>query len=149
MIAKILFVVIAFAAVGIVALVLVQQSKGDTGSAFGGGGGSQTMFGSRGAANFLSRLTSILVAVFFTASIGLAYFYTQQNGAGGYEATPVEQESSVLDSLESLNTEVPTVPETTSPDTTAPIESTETEVPQIETIAPNSTDAVPAVPKSN
>ena len=142
MIAKILFVIIAFAAVGIVALVLVQQSKGDTGSAFGGGGGSQTLFGSRGSANFLSRLTSILVAVFFLSSIGLAYFYTQQNGGASYETTPVEEESSVLDSLENLNSDVPSVPETITPD--VPADSTPG--PQVEELEPNSS-SVPAVPE--
>ena len=142
MIAKVLFVIITFAAVGIVALVLVQQSKGDAGSAFGGGGGSQSLFGSRGSANFLSRLTSILVTVFFVASIGLAYFYTQLNQPS-YADDPVQQEGSVLDSLENLDSEVPAVPETAIPD-----ESTQTEVPEIESIDPNSS-TVPAVPESN
>jgi len=58
--------------------VLMQQSKGDAGSAFGGGG-SQSMFGSRGSANFLSRATSTLVAVFFLGSLALAFFYSKQN----------------------------------------------------------------------
>ncbi len=148
MIAKILFVVIAFSAVAIVALVLIQQSKGDAGSAFGGGGGSQSMFGSRGSANFLSRLTSVLVAVFFLSSIGLAYFYTQQGN--GYTTTPVEQEESVLDSLENLDTEVPAVPDTSVP--SVPDQSTQTEVPKAELLEPNapaSGDEVPAVPNSN
>lgn len=142
MIAKVLFVIITFAAIGIVALVLVQQSKGDTGSAFGGGGGSQSVFGSRGSANFLSRLTSILVTVFFIASIGLAYYYTQLNNVG-YADDPVQQESSVLDSLENLDSEVPAVPDAATPD-----DSTQTEVPEIESIDPNS-NTVPAVPESN
>lgn len=141
MIAKVLFVVITFAAIGIVALVLVQQSKGDTGSAFGGGGGSQSLFGSRGSANFLSRLTSILVTVFFVASIGLAYFYTQQSG--GYDNDAIPQERSVLDSLESLDSDVPAVPESAIPS-----ESTETEVPQAESLD-SSSEAIPAVPQSN
>lgn len=148
MIAKILFVVIAFSAVAIVALVLIQQSKGDTGSAFGGGGGSQSMFGSRGAANFLSRMTSVLVTIFFVSSIGLAYYYTQQGN--GYTNAPVEQEESVLDSLENLNTEVPAVPDTSVP--AVPGQSTQTDVPKVEPLEPNApaSDAeVPAVPNSN
>lgn len=146
MIAKILFVVIAFSAVGIVALVLIQQSKGDAGSAFGGGGGSQSVFGSRGSANFLSRLTSVLVLVFFTASIGLAYYYTQLNS--GYSNNPIEQEESVLDSLQNLDSEVPTAPGASVP--VVP-ESTQTEVPKIESIEPNAPASeleVPAVPES-
>lgn len=143
MIAKILFVVIAFSAVGIVALVLIQQGKGDAGSAFGGGGGSQSVFGSRGSANFLSRLTSVMVFVFFTASIGLAYNYTKTNAA--YSDTPVEQEQSVLDSLQNLDSEVPAAPG-------AAEQSTQTEVPKVESIEPNAPASeleVPAVPNSN
>jgi preprotein translocase subunit SecG len=64
-------------AVAIIALVLLQQGKGaDMGAAFGGGS-SQTLFGSRGSANFLSRVTAGLATVFFITSLGLAYLYSQ------------------------------------------------------------------------
>lgn len=60
MIINLLLVVHIIAAVVIIALVLLQQGKGaDAGAAFGGG--SQTVFGARGSANFLSRTTAILV----------------------------------------------------------------------------------------
>jgi preprotein translocase subunit SecG len=60
-------------AVGLVALVLLQQGKGaDMGAAFGSGA-SATLFGSRGTANFLSRGTAILAAVFFATNLALAY----------------------------------------------------------------------------
>ena len=139
MIAKILFVVIAFAAVGIVALVLIQQSKGDTGSAFGGGG-SQSLFGSRGSANFLSRLTSVFVAVFFSASIGLAYVYSKQTG--DYSNTPVEQEESVLNALDSLNSEVPTAPDAS----VVPSNEPNLDVPAAPDAAQQSEFEVPTVP---
>ena len=62
-------------AVSLVALVLLQQGKGaDMGAAFGGGG-SQTLFGSRGSANFLTRLTAGLATTFFCTSMFLAYQY--------------------------------------------------------------------------
>ena len=77
-IVTILLIVNVFAAIGIIALVLMQQSKGDMGSAFGGGG-SQSMFGSRGSANFLTRATSTLVTVFFISSLALAYTYAKRN----------------------------------------------------------------------
>jgi len=48
------------------------------GSAFGGGG-SQSMFGSRGSSNFLSKSTSLMCAVFFISSISLAYVYAKRN----------------------------------------------------------------------
>ena len=66
------------AAVAIVALVLLQQGKGaDAGAAFGAGG-SGTVFGSRGAASFLTRTTAVLALVFFITSLGLAWIASQQ-----------------------------------------------------------------------
>lgn len=60
-----------FAAVFIVALVLIQQGKGATMGAAFGSGASQTVFGSRGSGSFMFRLTIGLAAVFFITSIGL------------------------------------------------------------------------------
>lgn len=60
-------------ALGIVGLVLMQHGKGaDMGAAFGSGA-SGSLFGATGAANFLSRTTAILAAVFFVTSLLLAY----------------------------------------------------------------------------
>jgi preprotein translocase subunit SecG len=60
-------------AVAIIALIMLQHGKGaDAGAAFGSGA-SATVFGARGAANFLSRSTAVLAVVFFTNSLGLAY----------------------------------------------------------------------------
>ncbi len=81
MLANILLVLHLLVAVAIVILVLLQQGKGsDMGAAFGGGS-SQSLFGARGSANFLSRATSLLVAFFFLSSMTLAYLYTHQSGA--------------------------------------------------------------------
>jgi len=64
--------------VSILVLVLLQQGKGaDAGAAFGGGGSSQSLFGSRGSATFLSRVTAALAIIFFATSLGLAYLYTE------------------------------------------------------------------------
>ena len=66
------------AALAIIALVLLQQGKGaDAGAAFGAGG-SGTVFGSRGAASFLTRTTAALAVVFFLTSLGLAWISSQQ-----------------------------------------------------------------------
>jgi len=74
--ANILLAVHVLAAIAIVALVLLQQGKGaDMGAAFGGGGGSQTVFGAQGSANFLSRMTALLATIFFFTSLSLAYIY--------------------------------------------------------------------------
>lgn len=61
------------AAVGVIGLVLVQHGKGaDMGAAFGSGA-SGSLFGATGSANFLSRTTAVLAAVFFVTSLTLAY----------------------------------------------------------------------------
>jgi preprotein translocase subunit SecG len=63
-------------AAGICGFVLLQHGKGaDMGAAFGSGA-SGTVFGAAGSANFLSRTTAILAAVFFVTSLGLTWFAT-------------------------------------------------------------------------
>jgi preprotein translocase subunit SecG len=63
-------------AAGICGFVLLQHGKGaDMGAAFGSGS-SGTVFGAAGSANFLSRTTAILAAVFFATSLGLTWFAT-------------------------------------------------------------------------
>ena len=64
-------------------LVLLQHGKGaDMGAAFGSGSAG-SLFGSAGAANFLSRTTAILAAVFFATSLGLTYFSSSPTKSGG------------------------------------------------------------------
>src|SRR5512142_3437224 len=62
------------AAIGMIGLILVQHGKGaDMGAAFGSGS-SGSLFGASGSANFLSRTTAVLAAVFFACTLALAYF---------------------------------------------------------------------------
>jgi preprotein translocase subunit SecG len=57
-----------------IGLVLIQHGKGaDMGASFGSGA-SGSLFGASGSANFLSRTTAVLAAVFFASTLGLAYF---------------------------------------------------------------------------
>ena len=68
--------------IAIVVLVLLQHGKGaDMGAAFGTGSAG-SLFGSSGAANFLSRSTAVCAALFFTTSLGLTYFYAPKSGTG-------------------------------------------------------------------
>ena len=79
----IILVVHVLAAVGIVGLVLVQHGKGaDMGAAFGSGT-SGSLFGASGSANFLSRTTGVLAAVFFLTSLSLAYFASEKPKTSG------------------------------------------------------------------
>jgi len=69
-----LIVVYVLVSASLIGLVLIQHGKGaDAGAAFGSGA-SGTVFGARGSANFLSRTTAWLAAVFFALSLVLAYF---------------------------------------------------------------------------
>ncbi|MEN8822252.1 MAG: preprotein translocase subunit SecG [Abyssibacter sp.] len=75
----VLVVVQVILALGIIALVFLQQGKGaEAGAAFGSGA-SGTVFGSRGSANFLSRATAISAALFFAVSLSLAYLVSQRH----------------------------------------------------------------------
>ena len=70
-------------AIVMIGLVLVQHGKGaDMGAAFGSGG-SGSLFGASGSANFLSRTTGVLAAVFFASTLLLAYFGNAQPRSTG------------------------------------------------------------------
>lgn len=65
----------------LIGIVLLQHGKGaDMGASFGGGS-SQTLFGSRGSATFLSRMTAVLATVFFVTSLALAYLSAHPHSA--------------------------------------------------------------------
>ncbi|GAA5000758.1 preprotein translocase subunit SecG [Acinetobacter puyangensis] len=88
-------------AILMIALILVQHGKGaDAGASFGGGGAA-TVFGASGSANFMTRLTAVLTALFFVTSLTLAVFAKKQNqtmytlpGAEQTQQVPVSNESS-------------------------------------------------------
>ena len=64
----------------LIAVVLLQQGKGqDLASAFGGGG-TQTAFGPRGSATVLSRATTILAGLFMVTSLALTIVRPQASG---------------------------------------------------------------------
>lgn len=69
---SIILIVHVLLAVSVIALVLLQQGKGaDMGASFGAGA-SQTVFGSGGSGNFMTRATAILATCFFVTSFALA-----------------------------------------------------------------------------
>ena len=104
-------------AAGILGLVLLQRGKGaDAGAGFGSGA-SGTVFGARGSASFLSRMTATLAALFFVTSLSLAYM------AGNKTEAP----SSVIDRVQTPTNEtsdqsLPALPGTTTP-ATEPVEA--------------------------
>lgn len=74
----------------LVLVVLLQSGKGaDLAGAFGGGS-TQTAFGSRGPASFLSKMTTIAAIVFMLTSIGLSLISTQKASKSVLEGTQEE-----------------------------------------------------------
>jgi preprotein translocase subunit SecG len=98
-------------AIIIIGLVLIQQGKGaDAGASFGGGA-SQTVFGSEGSGNFLTRSTSVLAVAFFLTSFTLAYFAKEKATGLVDEGLPtitveqsVESEVPMLDDVNTSDT---------------------------------------------
>src|SRR5688500_14113489 len=84
-------------ALAIIGLVLLQHGRGaDMGSGCGGGA-SGSLFGATGSANFRSRTTAVLAAIFFVSSPALAYFATQrpvESGSVVDRARPAEEKKS-------------------------------------------------------
>ncbi|MDQ2995310.1 MAG: preprotein translocase subunit SecG [Pseudomonadota bacterium] len=65
-------------AIVLIVLVLLQHGKGaDMGAAFGSGSAG-SLFGASGSANFLSRATSVVAAMFFATSMSLTYLSANQ-----------------------------------------------------------------------
>lgn len=60
-------------AVALIGLIMVQHGKGAEAGASFGSGASQTVFGSQGSGNFLTRVTAILVTLFFASCLLLGY----------------------------------------------------------------------------
>jgi len=66
----------------LIGVVLLQRGKGADLGASLGGGGANTIFGSRGAGNFLSKITTASAIIFMGTSLSLSYL--------GYQASDVK-----------------------------------------------------------
>lgn len=121
MLLMILNVVYVLLAIAMIAMILMQRGAGaQAGSGFGAGA-SATVFGSRGAGNFLSKSTKWLAILFFGISLFMAWYAT--NSA----TKPAEvQQSSVMDELPKApvapapDNAVPTAPAAQGPAATVP-----------------------------
>jgi preprotein translocase subunit SecG len=103
----------------LVAVVLLQRGKGaQVGAVFGGGGGS-TMFGGRGAGNFLTKLTTGAAIVYMVTSLSLSYLGITsgerlfEDGAIEEEAAP---EPSPFEELGKVPAEAPAEPPANAPE---------------------------------
>ena len=74
----------------LIGVVLLQQGKGaDMGAVFGGS--SSTIFGSSGAGNFLTRLTTIMAVVFMLTSLTLTYSGARRLGSTVFDSAPLPE----------------------------------------------------------
>ncbi len=72
----------------LIGVVLLQQGKGaDMGAVFGGS--SSTIFGSGGAGNFLTRMTTGMAVVFMLTSLTLTYLGAEHITATVFDEAPV------------------------------------------------------------
>lgn len=77
-----LLVIFLLTAIGLVALIMLQQGKGaDMGASFGAGA-SATLFGSSGSGNFMTRMTAVLATLFFIISLVLGNMSAHQSKGG-------------------------------------------------------------------
>ncbi|MDC0947956.1 preprotein translocase subunit SecG [Gammaproteobacteria bacterium] len=95
----ILTIVHLVCSVTLVIMVLLQQGRGsDMGAAFGGGN-SASVFGARGAANFLTRITSVLAVVLLVTSISLAYIFSGARDSSGDGSSVVDGLPAAVETL--------------------------------------------------
>ena len=84
-------------AISMIAFILIQKGAGATAGAAFGSGASGTVFGSRGAGNFLSRTTWVLAALFCLISLTMAVMasrlsLTPETDLGVVATTPASEE---------------------------------------------------------
>lgn len=102
------------AAIAIIALIMIQQGKGaDVGASFGAGA-SQTLFGSRGSGNALTRTTAILATLFFITSFALALVAKNHATGAGMVEAPAPAEMPAQAPAKQVD-DMPTVPQNAAP----------------------------------
>jgi preprotein translocase subunit SecG len=139
MILTLVNVVYVLVAVGMIALILLQRGAGAAAGSGFGAGASATVFGARGASNFLSKSTAALAAVFFVLSLGMAMYATRGSSPGAADADlgvmggAVPVPSATLDTpavpAPAAPVDVPPAPEAVAPATVEPAASTAPDVP--------------------
>jgi preprotein translocase subunit SecG len=104
---QIILVVHLLVALAIIGLIMLQQGKGaDMGASFGAGA-SQTLFGSSGSGNVLTKATAWLVVLFFASSFGLALIATQKTAP--VEDLGIEIPAAAMEAAPTLDSDLPVV----------------------------------------
>lgn len=92
----IVVVVHILVSLGLIGLIMIQQGKGAEAGASFGGGASQTVFGSQGSGNFLTKSTKYLAIIFFATSISLAVIAKQRSEVAAQELLPTANQLETL-----------------------------------------------------
>lgn len=98
-------VVHVLVSLGLIGLILIQQGKGAEAGASFGGGASQTVFGSQGSANFLTKTTKYLAIIFFITSISLAVIAKQRSEVAAQELLPTASQLETVSAEDSAKAE--------------------------------------------
>ena len=77
----------------LIAVVLLQRGKGAEIGAVFGSGASSTVFGSRGAGNFLTKLTTVSAVIFMLTSLSLSYLWTTSSSDRLFEKPVATEEA--------------------------------------------------------
>ncbi|MDC9594011.1 preprotein translocase subunit SecG [Xenorhabdus sp. IM139775] len=98
--------------IGLIALVLLQQGKGaDMGASFGAGA-SNTLFGSSGSSNFMTRMTAVFATLFIVISLILGNMTSNKTVSGSkwdnlVEPVKVEKQTEVPATPAKPNSDIP------------------------------------------
>lgn len=128
MLYEVLLVAYLIVALMLIGFVLIQQGKGANMGASFGSGGSNTVFGSSGSGNFMTKTTSILATLFFVLSLFLGNITAnaEKQGDSWDDLEVPAQEAPAVESLDVPPVEASDVPASDVPAT----DSAESDIPE-------------------
>jgi len=122
-------------AIAMIAFILVQKGAGATAGAAFGSGASGTVFGARGAGNFLSRSTWVLAALFCLISLSMAVIVSRTSlepetdlgvvatapaeDAGEKQAAPAPATENSVSAEQAVTSDLPAIENSTEAASTA------------------------------
>jgi preprotein translocase subunit SecG len=85
----------------LIMIILLQAGKGaDIGAVFGGA--SQTVFGSRGPATFLNKITAFVAVAFIVTSISLAHISKHRSGSTVIDQASQKEKQGIVPDADKL-----------------------------------------------
>jgi len=135
-------VIHVFACLFLIVVVLLQTGKGaDMGAVFGGG--SQTLFGSGGAGNLLTKLTTGTAIAFMITSLILSYAHNRTSGGGLLNRIPTDA------AAPAAPTPLPATPPAPNAAAPAPTATGQASIPVAPAPGATGQVAIPVAPKAD